>query len=40
LKIHGETLWQCDFLSKKSWTLNGFVDLYLLVFIHVGSRRV
>jgi putative transposase len=40
LKLHGETLWQCDFLSKKAWTLNGFVDLYLLVFIHVGSHRV
>jgi putative transposase len=40
LKTHGETLWQCDFLSKKSWTLAGFVDLYLLVFIHTGSRRV
>jgi putative transposase len=40
LKMHGETLWQCDFLSKKLWTLSGFVDLYLLVFIHVGSRRI
>jgi putative transposase len=40
LKIHGETLWQCDFLSKKVWTLSGFVDLCLLVFIHVGSRRI
>ena len=40
LKIHAETLWQCDFMSKKTWTLGGLVDMYLLVFIHVGSRRV
>ncbi|MEX0715616.1 MAG: integrase core domain-containing protein [Planctomycetaceae bacterium] len=40
LKIHAQTLWACDFLSKKTWTLGGLVDMYLLVFIHVGSRRV
>ena len=40
LKIHWHTLWQCDFFSKKCWTWRGPVDLYLLVFIHVGSRKV
>lgn len=40
LKIHAKTLWACDFLSKKTWTLGGLVDMYLLVFIHIGSRRV
>jgi len=40
IKIHGATLWQCDFLSKKSWTLNGLRGLYLLVFLNVGTRRV
>ena len=40
VKRHAETLWACDFLSVRSATLAGFVDLYLLFFIHVGSRRV
>lgn len=39
LKIHADTLWQCDFLSKRMWTLRGFVDLYFLVFLHLGTRR-
>jgi putative transposase len=33
------TLWACDFLSVKSWTTSGLVDLYILFFLHVGSRR-
>jgi putative transposase len=37
---HASTLWACDFLSVRSATLKGFVDLYVLFFIHVGSRRV
>ncbi len=37
---HASTLWACDFLSVRSVTLAGFVDLYLLFFIHVGTRRV
>jgi putative transposase len=40
IKIHGATHWQCDFLTKKSWTLKGLRDLYLLVFLNVGTRRV
>ena len=40
LTRHAATLWAAHFLSVRSWTLAGFVDLYLLVFIHVGSRRV
>jgi len=40
LKIHAKTLWQCDFFSKKCWTPKGLVDLYVLVFIQIGSRRV
>ena len=40
VKRHAYTLWACDFLSVKSITLKGFVDLYLLFFIHVGTRRV
>jgi len=40
LKIHAETLWQCDFFTKKIVTLGGIVEMYMLVFIHIGSRRV
>jgi putative transposase len=36
---HAATLWACDFLSVKSWTTRGVVDLYVLFFIHIGSRR-
>ena len=39
LKMHADTLWQCDFLSVKSLTLTGFVDLYLLAFLQIGTRR-
>ena len=39
LKIHADTLWQCDFLSKPMWTARGLVDVYLLVFLHLGTRR-
>jgi putative transposase len=39
LKIHAATLWQCDFLSVKALTPKGFRDLFVLVFLHVESRR-
>lgn len=37
---HRETLWACDFFSKKVWTKAGLVDVFVLFFIHVGTRRV
>ena len=40
LQRHRDTLWVCDFFSKKVWTLTGLVDVFFLFFIHVGSRRV
>lgn len=40
LKIHAATLWQCDFLTVRTWTCRGLVELYLLVFLNVGSRKV
>lgn len=40
LKMHATSLWQCDFYAKKVLTLNGFRDLYLLIFLYVDSRRV
>lgn len=40
LKIHATSLWQCDFLSKKVLTPKGFRDLFVLVFLHVETRRL
>ena len=40
LKRHAETLWQCDFACKKKWTIKGLVDVYFMVFIHLGSQRI
>lgn len=40
LRRHAETLWQCDFVTKPMWTVKGLVDLYFLVFLHLGTRRV
>ena len=40
LKRHADTMWQCDFACKRKWTIKGMVDLYFLVFIHIGTRRI
>jgi putative transposase len=40
ITIHAATLWQCDFLCKRSLTPKGFRDLFVIVFLHVGTRRV
>ena len=40
IRMHGATLWQCDFFTKKSWTFKGLRDLYVLAFLNVGTRRV
>jgi putative transposase len=40
LRIHAATLWQCDFYAKRVLTPKGFRDLYLLIFLHVETRRV
>jgi putative transposase len=37
---HADTLVQCDFFSKRIWTRFGLKQCFVLVFIHVGSRRV
>jgi putative transposase len=39
-KRHKDTLWACDFFAKHLWTLRGLVQVYILVFVHVGTRRV
>lgn len=40
LQSHMETLVACDFFTKPVLTWKGRVDAYVLVFIHLGSRRV
>jgi putative transposase len=39
LTRHAATLVQCDFLNKRIWTAKGLGDVFVLVFLHVGSRR-
>lgn len=40
LRIHSETLWQCDFFSKRIWTLKGPRQVFAMAFIHLATRRV
>jgi putative transposase len=40
VKRHADTLWACDFFTKKVWTKCGLTDVFVLFFIHVGTRRV
>ncbi|HEY1191864.1 MAG TPA: integrase core domain-containing protein [Gemmata sp.] len=40
VRRHAATLWAGDFVSVRTHTLGGVVDVYLLFFIHVGSREV
>lgn len=40
LKRHAETLWQCDFFSRRTLTRLGFTQIYALVFLNVATRRV
>jgi putative transposase len=40
IQRHAKTLWQCDFFSKKVVSKTGLRDLYVLVFLHVETRRV
>ena len=40
LKRHAKTMWQCDFFSKKIVSKAGLRDIFVLVFLHVETRRV
>jgi putative transposase len=40
LRIHSDTLWQCDFFSKTIWTFKGPRQVFALAFIHLATRRV
>ncbi|HEY8503744.1 MAG TPA: integrase core domain-containing protein [Gemmataceae bacterium] len=37
---HAQTMWVCDFFEKRVWTLRELVDVFVLFFIHIGTRRV
>ncbi|MEQ1829976.1 MAG: integrase core domain-containing protein, partial [Pirellula sp.] len=40
IKRHAKTMWQCDFYSKKVVSKTGLRDLFVLVFLHLETRRV
>jgi putative transposase len=40
VKIHAKSLWQCDFVTKRSLSLKGLRSFYLLVFLNVATRKV
>ena len=40
IKRHADSLWQCDFFSRKIMTPKGIRQAFVLIFIHVQSRRV
>jgi putative transposase len=40
INSHMNTLVSCDFFSKEILTWRGKVDAFVLVFIHIGSRKV
>lgn len=40
IRAHMETMVACDFFSKTVFTLRGPRTAYVLIFIHLGSRRV
>src|SRR4051812_28465553 len=40
IKRHAHTLWACDFLPRKVFTLQGPRDAYVLVFINIKTRMV
>ncbi|QOV92111.1 integrase core domain-containing protein [Humisphaera borealis] len=40
ITAQAETLWQCDFFSRHIVTLTGIRQCFVLVFLHVASRRV
>jgi Integrase core domain len=40
VKLHAETLWQCDFFSKRLMTRRGIRQAFVLAFLNVATRRV
>ena len=40
IHAHLDSMVACDFFSKPVWTLRGKVDAYMLMWIHLGTRKV
>ena len=40
LNAHLEVTWATDFFTEEVWTLGGLVTVYVLFFLHLGTRRV
>ena len=40
LRRHASTLWACDFFTKPVLSMGGWVDYYVLFFIHLETRKV
>ncbi|MBX3354480.1 MAG: integrase core domain-containing protein [Phycisphaeraceae bacterium] len=40
LRQHARTLWACDFVATRIVTWRGVKDAFLLVFLHIGTRRM
>jgi putative transposase len=40
LKMHAETLWQCDFFSKRALCRRGITQVFAMVLINVATRKV
>jgi putative transposase len=40
VKMHAETLWQCDFFSKRLMARKGIRQAFALAFLNVATRRV
>jgi putative transposase len=40
VKMHADTLWQCDFFSKRLLSRRGIRQAFALVFLNVATRRV
>ena len=36
IRIHAKTLWACDFISKKVWTMGGLVDYFILLSLRMN----
>jgi putative transposase len=39
IRRHAATLWSCDFFTRHVWTLRGLVEVYVLFFLNVATRK-
>ena len=40
INVHANIMWGCDFFTHEVWSKAGLVTYYVLVFIHLGTRRL